>query len=75
MHATYLDTMEAVRTMGPSAYGGHSPILLGSSGAQLLSFDGGTIHATRYHDTDAYNLTRRFLLDPRSILDELFAPD
>lgn len=41
----------------------HSPILLGTPGAQILSFDGGAIHPVSYEETPAYQVTRRFLND------------
>ena len=52
----------------------HSPILLGYPGAQILSFDGGTIHDIPYEETETYVITRRFLNHPSSILKELFRP-
>jgi predicted ATPase len=49
----------------------HSPILLGTPGAQILNFDGGTIHPIRYEDTPAYQITRRFLNSPETMLRQL----
>jgi predicted ATPase len=49
----------------------HSPILLGIPGAQILSFDGGTIHPILYKDTPAYQITRRFLDSPETMLHQL----
>lgn len=42
----------------------HSPILLATPGAQILSFDDGHIHRIAYEDTPAYQVTKRFLNDP-----------
>ena len=53
----------------------HSPILLGTPGAQILSFDDGHIHQIAYEDTPAYTITHRFLMDHRSFLDRLLEVD
>jgi predicted ATPase len=53
----------------------HSPILLGCPGAQILSFDEGHIHEVAYEDTSAYRVTRRFLADHTSFLDQLLRPE
>jgi len=50
----------------------HSPILLGYPGAQIFSFDGGSIHELAYEQTDAYQISRRFLNDRDHMLRELF---
>jgi predicted ATPase len=52
----------------------HSPILLGTPGAQILSFDGGQISPIAYEDTPAYTVTRRFLNDPASFIQKLTEP-
>jgi predicted ATPase len=49
----------------------HSPILLGLPNAQILSFDGQGIHPIAYEDTPAYQITRRFLNAPESMLNHL----
>jgi predicted ATPase len=49
----------------------HSPILLGTPGAQILSFDGGSIHPIAYEDTPAFQITRRFLNDYAGFTREL----
>ncbi len=49
----------------------HSPILLATPGAQILSFDGGQIHEILYTETAAYTITRRFLADHESFLKQL----
>jgi len=51
----------------------HSPIILSYPNAHLFSFDGGTVHATRFEDTEHYRVTRSFLLDPAAHLAALFA--
>jgi len=50
----------------------HSPILLAFPGAQIISFDGAPLREITYRDTDAYNVTRRFLRDPDNMLQRLF---
>jgi len=52
----------------------HSPILLGTPNAQILSFDNGVIHPIAYEDTPAYTISRRFLTDPASFLRTLLEP-
>ena len=52
----------------------HSPILLGTPGAQILSFDSGCIQPILYEDTPAFTITRRFLTDPASYVAKLTAP-
>jgi predicted ATPase len=53
----------------------HSPIIMSYPSATLLSFDGGKIHPVQYTETDHYRVTRRFLMDHESYLQQLFAPD
>lgn len=36
--------------------GTHSPILLGMPGAEILSFDDGSIHPCSYEETDSYQV-------------------
>ena len=52
----------------------HSPILLATPGAQILSFDDDCIHEIAYTDTPAYTVTRRFLADHEGFLARLLAP-
>jgi predicted ATPase len=52
----------------------HSPILLATPEAQILSFDGGRIAPIAYEDTPAYTLTRRFLNDPDGFVRRLVEP-
>ncbi len=49
----------------------HSPILLATPGAQILSFDDGQIQTIAYEDTPAFRITRRFVSDPQSFLARL----
>ncbi len=45
----------------------HSPIILGVPGAQVISFDGGSVHEVSWHETDAVRVMRDYLaerLDP-----------
>ena len=49
----------------------HSPILLGLPGAQILSFDGGSIHPCTYEETDSYQVTSLFINNREQILKRL----
>lgn len=49
----------------------HSPILLGTPEAEILSFDGQTIAPCKYEDTDSYQITKLFLQRRDLILQEL----
>ena len=40
----------------------HSPIILGVPSAQVLSFDGGSVHEVTWHETDAVRVMRDFLI-------------
>ncbi len=53
----------------------HSPILLGYPGARILSFDSSPLAPIAYEDTQAYSLTRQFLLHREGMLKELLAKD
>ncbi|MBT9329539.1 AAA family ATPase [Acidipila sp. 4G-K13] len=50
----------------------HSPILLAYPGAQIFSFDDGTIHEIGYKETSPYQVVSRFLARPEVFLNELF---
>ena len=52
----------------------HSPILLGTPNAQILSFDNGVIHPIAYEDTPAYTISRRFLTDHHAFVKSLLEP-
>ena len=49
----------------------HSPILLGLPGAQIMSFDEGTIHPCEYEETDSYQVTSMFINHREQILRRL----
>lgn len=49
----------------------HSPILLATPGAQILSFDDGQIQPCRYEDTDSYRVTEMFIKNREQILRQL----
>ncbi|MBW7457016.1 AAA family ATPase [Paenibacillus sepulcri] len=49
----------------------HSPILLGYPNADIYSFDARPPAMIRYEDTDHYQITRRFLENRKSYLNEL----
>lgn len=51
----------------------HSPIILAFPGAQILSFDGGTIREIKYEDTSSSQIYSRFLGDRQNFLRQLFA--
>jgi len=53
----------------------HSPILLATPGAQILSFDNGVIHPIAYEDTPAFQITRRIMNDHKSFVNELLRPE
>ena len=53
----------------------HSPILLATPNAQILSFDQNQIHAIPYEETPAYQITRRVMLDHRSFINDLLRPE
>ena len=53
----------------------HSPILLATPNAQILSFDQNQIHAINYEDTPAFQITRRVMLDHRSFINDLLKPE
>ena len=50
----------------------HSPILLAYPGAQIFRFSEHGIAAVKYEETDHYLITKRFLENPKRMLDELF---
>lgn len=53
----------------------HSPILMAYPDACIYVFDQTGVHPTPYTETEHYILTRRFLGDHTSMLQELFAED
>ncbi len=53
----------------------HSPILLGTPGAEILSFDGGKLHSCRYEETESYQVTEMFLHNRERILKSLLSEE
>lgn len=49
----------------------HSPILLALPGAEILSFDEGSIHSCSYEETESYKVTEMFINEREHILDLL----
>ena len=49
----------------------HSPILLGLPGAEIWSFDGGSIHSCAWEDTDSYRITKMFINNRQQVLKRL----
>ncbi len=49
----------------------HSPILLAYPGAEIFTFDDGSIHTCDYEETDSYKVTSLFMEKRKQILDEL----
>lgn len=49
----------------------HSPILLGIPGAEILTFDDGSIHACTYEETDSYQVMEMFLNNREQLLKRL----
>ncbi len=49
----------------------HAPILLGTPGAHILSFDGGRIHEVAYEETESYQVTELFINHRASLLEKL----
>ena len=49
----------------------HSPILLGTPGAQILSFDPDGIVPVEYESTQSYIITKRFLCNRQAVLNTL----
>ena len=49
----------------------HSHILLGTPGAEILTFDNGLIHICEYEDTESYQVTEMFINDRKRLLDRL----
>jgi predicted ATPase len=51
----------------------HSPILMAYPRAQLLMFDGRVIRDVALSETPHYQLTREFVMNPKAMMNELFA--
>ena len=50
-------------------------ILLALPGAEILSFDDGTVHACDYEDTDSFKITEMFINRRELILRQLLRPE
>ena len=53
----------------------HSPILLGLPGAEILSFDEGSIHPCEYEETESYQVMEMFINNRELLLARLLAED
>ncbi len=51
----------------------HSPILLGTPDAEILTFDDGCIHACKYEETDSYRVTEMFINNREHLLRRLLS--
>ena len=51
----------------------HSPFLMAYPRAQLLMFDGRVIREVSLSETPHYQLTRAFVMNPKAMMDQLFA--
>jgi len=51
----------------------HSPVLMAFPNAEILTFDHGSIRTCEYEDTDAYKITKMFMIDRDRIMSKLFA--
>ena len=49
----------------------HSPILLGTPDADIISFDEGKIHRCQYEETESYYITQMFINNRNRLLEEL----
>ncbi len=76
--ARQLSLMRIIKDLSPRSQfiiATHSPILLGYPDAEIINFDQDRLEPIAYQDTDHYQITRRFLENPKRILDELFNDD
>ena len=53
----------------------HSPVLLAFPGAELLSFDGGSLRPVAYEETDSFRVTELFIRSREQILHRLLDSD
>lgn len=53
----------------------HSPILMAYPGAELYLLDESGIHRTSYEQTEHYQITRRFMENPKRMLDVLLSDE
>jgi predicted ATPase len=71
----FLKVMRLLELEGQSQFiiATHSPILMAYPRAQLLMFDGRMIREASLSETPHYQLTRNFVMNPKAMMDELFA--
>jgi predicted ATPase len=71
----FLKTIRLLELEGQSQFimATHSPILMAYPRAQLLMFDGRVIREASLSETPHYQLTRNFVMNPKAMMDELFA--
>ncbi|MBA4096132.1 MAG: AAA family ATPase [Rhodospirillum sp.] len=71
----FLKLMRLLELEGSSQFiiATHSPILMAYPRAQLLMFDGRVIREASLSETPHYQLTRNFVMNPKAMMDELFA--
>jgi len=71
----FLKVMRMLELEGESQFiiATHSPILMAYPRAQLLMFDGRVIRDVALSETPHYQLTREFVMNPKAMMDELFA--
>ena len=71
----FLKVMRLLELEGQSQFiiATHSPILMAYPRAQLLMFDGRVIREASLSETPHYQLTRNFVMNPKAMMDELFA--
>lgn len=63
--------LDRVKGGGQFIIATHSPIILGTPDARILSFDGGQITATTYEELEHVTITRAFLTDRAGVLRKL----
>ena len=71
----FLKVMRLLELEGDSQFiiATHSPLLMAYPRAQLLMFDGRVIREASLSETPHYQLTRNFVMNPKAMMDELFA--
>jgi predicted ATPase len=71
----FLKVMRLLELEGDSQFiiATHSPILMAYPRAQLLMFDGRVIREASLSETPHYQLTRSFVMNPKAMMDEVFA--
>jgi predicted ATPase len=71
----FLKVMRMLELEGQSQFiiATHSPILMAYPRAQMLMFDGRVIRDVALSETPHYQLTREFVMNPKAMMDRLFA--